>query len=72
MPLSAKNNLDELYAKHRLLQDAVAELEREFAALGPTDDDRRYIIDIQTRALQEEATKLGAMISDILDRDLQR
>ncbi len=72
MPRSAKNNLDELYAKHRLLQDAVAGLEREFDALDPDDDDRRYILDIETRALQEEATKLGSSISDILERDLQR
>ena len=72
MPLSAKNNLDELYAKHRLLQDAVARLEDEFEALDPADSARRYLIGIQNRALQEEATKLGASISDILERDLQR
>ena len=72
MPLSAKNNLGELYAKHRLLQDAVTRLEEESAALGPADSARRYLIDIQSRALQEEATKLGSSISDILERDLQR
>jgi hypothetical protein len=71
MPRSAKNNLDELYARHRLLQDEVSRLEGESAELDPAGD-RRYIIDIETRALQEEATKLGSSISDILERDLQR
>jgi hypothetical protein len=74
MPLAAKNNLDELYAKHRLLQDEAARLQSERDRLDPDgpDADRRYILDLEGRALLEEATRLGASISDILERDLQR
>jgi hypothetical protein len=74
MPLAAKNNLDQLYARQRLLEDEIARLERERAPLNAdgTDADRCYILDLQRRALQEEASKLGSYISDILDRDLQR
>jgi hypothetical protein len=74
MPLSAKNNLDDLYAKHRLLQAEAALLEDERDQLDPDgpDADRCCILDVESRALREEATKVGASISDILDRDLQR
>jgi hypothetical protein len=74
MPLAAKNNLDELYAQHRLLQDEAARLQSERDRLDPDgpDADRRYILDLESRALLEEATKLGSSISDILERDLQR
>ena len=72
MPLAARNNLDELYAKHRLVQSEVAGLEEAREALDPADTDHRYLIDIQSRALQEEAAKLSSRISDILERDLQR
>jgi hypothetical protein len=74
MPLAAKNNLDELYARHRLLQDEAARLQSERDRLDPDgpDADRRYILDVESRALLEEATILGSSISDILERDLQR
>jgi hypothetical protein len=74
MPLGSTKNLDELYAKQRLLQDEAARLEFERDQLDGdgSDADRCYILDIEARALQEEATKLGSSISDILDRDLQR
>ena len=74
MPLSAKNNLDALYVKHRLLQDEATRLEdrRDQLDADGTDSERSYILDIESRALREEATKVGAAISDILDRDLQR
>jgi hypothetical protein len=74
MPLAAKNNLDELYARQRLLQDEAARLERERDRLEAheADADRRYILDLEIGALLEEATRLGSSISDILERDLQR
>ena len=75
MPLSAKNNLDELYVKHRLLQAEAARLEDERDAVDMNEGagaDRHYILDIEAQALREEATKIGASISDILERDLQR
>jgi hypothetical protein len=74
MPLAAKNNLDELYAKQSLLHAEAERLQRErdrLNAHGP-EADRRYILDLENRALREEATKLGSLISDILERDLQR
>jgi hypothetical protein len=74
MPLSAKNNLDDLYAKHRILQDeaSLLEMKRDQLDAAESDPDRSYILDVESRALREEATKLSAIISDILDRDLQR
>lgn len=74
MPVAAKNNLDELYAQQRLLQTEVTRLEIEYDRLDPEAPgaDRRYILDVQIRALQEEETKLNSCISDILERDLQR
>ena len=74
MPVAAKNNLDELYAQQRLLQTEVTRLEIEYDSLDPEAPgaDRRYLLDIQIRALQEEATQLNSCISDILERDLQR
>jgi hypothetical protein len=74
MPVAAKNNLDELYARQRLLQREVTRLEIEYDSVDPeaAGADRRYILDIQIRALQEEATQLNSCISDILERDLQR
>ena len=74
MPLAAKNNLDELYAKQRRVQDEAARLDRERDALEASgaDADRLYILDLESRALWEESTKLGSAISDILERDLQR
>lgn len=73
MPLAAKDNLDELYARHRLLQGEVGRLQAEYEALDPeAGAERRYLLDIEIEALQSEATNLVSRISDILERDLQR
>ena len=74
MPLGATDNLDDLYAKQRLLQEEAArlELERDALVADGAEANRCYILDIEARALEEEATKLSSAISDILDRDLQR
>ncbi|HEY2683716.1 MAG TPA: hypothetical protein VGI93_09425 [Steroidobacteraceae bacterium] len=73
MVLPANDRLDDLYAIQRVLQEEVNRLQVMF----DTEDDlsgsvRRYILNIQIEALQEEGTKLSARISDILERDLQR
>ena len=74
MSLAANNNLDQLYSRQRLLESEIARLERELALLDPDGPDaaRCYILDLESRALQQEATKLGSSISDVLDRALQR
>jgi hypothetical protein len=72
MPLAAKDNLDELYVRQRLLQAEVDRLQEEFDQLNITSDDRRYLLDIEIQALQAEATSVASRISDILERDLQR
>jgi uncharacterized small protein (DUF1192 family) len=74
MPLAAKDNLDELYARQRLLQGEVDRLQAEYDVSNPdsSGDDRRYLLDIEIEALQAEATSLASRISDILERDLQR
>jgi hypothetical protein len=74
MPLAAKNNLDQLYAQQRLVLDEAERLERDRDQLDASgaDADRRYILDLESRALLEESTRLGSAISDILERDLQR
>jgi len=74
MPLAAKNNLDELYARQRLLVEAAERLERESDLLGEDEEnlDARYILSVQSNALREEASSVSASISDILERDLQR
>jgi hypothetical protein len=56
MPLAAKNNLDELYARQQLVLDEAARLERDRDKLGASgaDADRRYIIDLESRALLED------------------
>ncbi|GAC1305549.1 MAG: hypothetical protein NVSMB10_09550 [Steroidobacteraceae bacterium] len=74
MPLSAKNNLDELYGRHRLLLDEAARLQREIDGLGDAgpDVDRGYILEVELRSLEEEATHVASTISDVLERDLQR
>jgi cell division protein FtsB len=73
VPLAAKDNLDELYAVQRLLQEEVVRLQQEAEALleSPANG-RGYILNVQIEALQEEGTRLSARISDILERDLQR
>jgi hypothetical protein len=74
MPLAGKNNLDELYANQRLLRNEAARLELEYEGLEVSGaaSDRRYVLDVEIRALREEATRLDATVSDILERDLQR
>ena len=73
VPLAAKNNLDELYAIQRLLQEEVTRLQLEFDTLQKSPGSARwYILNLQIDALQEENTRLSARISDILERDLQR
>ena len=73
MPLAAKDNLDELYARQGLLQAEVERLQTEFDHLHMTSgDDQRYLLYIEIQALQAEATSVASRISDILERDLQR
>jgi len=74
MPLAANDSLDDLYLRQRLLNDEAARLDAAGEQLGddPEWASRRYILDVETRALREEATRLNAAISDILERDLQR
>ena len=73
MPLAANNNLDELYALHRLIEAEAERLESEQQGLEPAQQaNRLYILEIEIAALREEATRLSAAISDVLERDLQR
>jgi hypothetical protein len=76
MPLSAKNNLDEMYAKQRLLREEAARLEEERdeneSRAGDSGADRRYILDLEIDALLGEATRFDSLIADILERDLDR
>jgi hypothetical protein len=74
MPLAAKNTLDELYARHRLLHEEAERIEEQTDRLDGEagDANRRYILDVESNALREEASRLSATISDILERDLQR
>jgi prefoldin subunit 5 len=73
VPLAANDRLDELYAVQRLLQDEAARLQQEHDSLvEPRGRLRRYILSVQIEALQEEATRISARISDVLERDLQR
>jgi prefoldin subunit 5 len=73
VPLAANDRLDELYAVQRLVQAEVDRLQQEHDSLHePPGRLRRYILNVQIEALQEEATRLSARISDVLERDLQR
>jgi hypothetical protein len=73
VPLAANDRLDELYAVQRLVQAEVDRLQQEHDGLHePPGRLRRYILNVQIEALQEEATRLSARISDVLERDLQR
>lgn len=73
MPLAATDKLDELYAVQRLVQAEVDRLQEEHDGLTEPDGHlRRHILNVQIEALQEEATRLSARISDVLERDLQR
>jgi prefoldin subunit 5 len=73
VPLAATDKLDELYAVQRLVQAEVDRLQEEHDGLAePSAHLRRHILNVQIEALQEEATRLSARISDVLERDLQR
>jgi hypothetical protein len=73
VPLAANDKLDELYAVQRVLQAEVDRLQQEHDDLRePSERLRRYILNVQIEALEEEATRLSARISDVLERDLQR
>lgn len=74
MPIGAHDNLDELYAKQRLLNEEASRLEEERDRSDPdgSDANRHYLLELQIEALREESTRIGAHISDILERDLQR
>ncbi len=73
VPLAANDRLDELYAVQRLLQDEADRLQQEHdSLLEPRGRLRRDILSVQIEALQEEATRISARISDVLERDLQR
>lgn len=74
MPIGAQDNLDELYARQRLLTDEATRLEVERDGLDPggADANRRYILELQVAALREESSRINSRISDILERDLQR
>ncbi len=74
MPLGAPDHLDELYAKQRVLADEAERLEIERDTLDPygSDGNRHYILELQIAALRQEANRIGARISDVLERDLQR
>lgn len=74
MPIGARDNLDELYAKQRLLAEEAARLEDERDRADPDgpDANRQYLLELQIEALRQESTRISAHISDILERDLQR
>jgi hypothetical protein len=73
VPLAATDRLDELYAVQRLVQAEVDRLQQEHDSLLEAPGRiRRHILNVQIEALQEEATRLSARISDVLERDLQR
>ena len=74
MPIGAMQNLEDLYAKQRLLLQEAARLEaaRETLEADRSNPDRVYLLGIESLALREESLRLDAVISDILDRDLQR
>jgi hypothetical protein len=74
MPLSTTDHLDDLYAKQRVLMEEAARLEIERGALDVSGEDtiRQYILELEITALREEATRIAARISAVLDRDLQR
>lgn len=57
-----------------MLQEEASRLEQEHDELDPDGPgaERRYILLIEGRALREEEAKLASLISDILERDLQR
>jgi prefoldin subunit 5 len=73
VPLAAKDSLDELYAIQRLVQAEVDRLQQEHDSVPQAHGSlRQHILNVQIEALQAEATRLSARISDVLERDLQR
>ncbi len=73
MPLSANNNLDELYTCRRVVVEEILKLEEESEGEATMPHGTRgYILQVTIRALREEAARLDSSISDILDRDLAR
>lgn len=74
MPTGAHDNLQKLYDRQRLLWDEATRQEKERQPLDEDgkDADRHYILEIQIAALRQEASRIGARIADILERDLQR
>ena len=71
MPTGSHDNLQKLYDRQNLLFEEVARLEAERDSLHE-DSDRAYILDLEIVALREEASRYGARIADVLERDLQR
>jgi hypothetical protein len=74
VPIGANDNLDELYAKQRLLTEEASRLEDERDRSDPDgpDANRHYLLELQIEALRVESSRISAHISDILERDLQR
>jgi hypothetical protein len=71
MPIGAQDHLESLYARQRLLSTEAARLESERDTLEHNSS-RHYILELEITALSEEATRIGARIADIIERDLQR
>lgn len=71
MPIGAQDHLESLYARQRVVSAEATRLESELDALDE-DSDRSYILELEITALREEATRIGARIADVIERDLQR
>ena len=66
--------LDELYALQRLVEQEATRLGAQLSQspAEEQDSDRLYLVRLKIKAMDEESARLGAAISDVLDRDLQR
>lgn len=71
MPIGAQDHLESLYARQRVLSAEATRLELERDTLEE-DPNRYYILEVEITALREEATRIGARIADVIERDLQR
>jgi hypothetical protein len=71
MPIGAQDHLESLYARQRVLSAEATRLESERDTLEE-DPNRYYILEVEITALREEATRIGARIADVIERDLQR
>ena len=71
MPIGAQDHLEGLYGRQRLLSEEASRLESERDLLSQNFD-RRYILELESVALREAATRISARIADVLERDLQR